>query len=322
MQFKKFASLENSYRDKYINEIRQQFMTYTGRWAVLEKLHGANFAFYYNVLDGTMRTASRNNFVDGGFYNCQVVIDRYADDVAAIARAVNAESGATEIIIYGELYGAGIQSGVHYGEKDFRAFDIVADGVPLPFVSTLGFVGNAQQLKTVPVLKIYDTLDAALAVNETFTTKLTVGDFNTPNFAEGITIVPADEALVFASGSRVWIKKKTAAFSEKKKPDRKPEPAMSSAQQQLFENITEYLTEARVANVISKFGAVTTKDFGKILGATIQDAYEDFCKDNDIADVKEYALQTLEDAEWKAVSKAVSRAAPLVVRSEFVKHVE
>lgn len=65
----------------------------------------------------------------------------------------------------------------------------------------------------------------------------------------------------------------------------------------------------RVNAVISKVGEVTQKDFGKILGLTIQDALEDHNKDND----------EIGKDVWKVIKGYVNREAAAVVRESFVQ---
>lgn len=42
--FKKYNSIENSYRQKFLNYIVEQGKA-AGEWTVSEKVHGANFSF-------------------------------------------------------------------------------------------------------------------------------------------------------------------------------------------------------------------------------------------------------------------------------------
>jgi hypothetical protein len=75
-----------------------------------------------------------------------------------------------------------------------------------------------------------------------------------------------------------------------------------------------YNTEQRVSNVISKIGQVTNKDFGKILGLTVQDILEDFTKETEREPKKE-----AED-NWKQFNKLLGAEVAKTVRAEFLKH--
>ena len=68
MKFKRYNSIENTYRTKTINTIAEQGKS-GGEWVVEEKVHGANFSFWF---DGNLKTAKRSGFVgnDGeNFFN-------------------------------------------------------------------------------------------------------------------------------------------------------------------------------------------------------------------------------------------------------------
>lgn len=69
-------------------------------------------------------------------------------------------------------------------------------------------------------------------------------------------------------------------------------------------------------NVLSKYGNITNKDFGKILGLTIQDMIEEFSEDHDVD------LKLDMGDEWKQVSKLVTNEVSGVVREQFLKILE
>lgn len=121
MEFKKFSSLENTYRQNLIDKVQYEGKD-GGVWVATEKIHGANFSFWCN--GDEVKVASRSQFVDGTFYNCQSVINRYAEGILTWCQ----EKNVKDFVVYGELYGDGIQKEVKYGQKDFAAFDIVIEG--------------------------------------------------------------------------------------------------------------------------------------------------------------------------------------------------
>jgi Rnl2 family RNA ligase len=119
MEFRKFNSLENTYRQNLIEKVLFEGKG-KGEWIVSEKIHGANFSFW---CDGNeVKVASRTQFVDGTFFNCQSVINKYHDGILKFHRE-RLEKGDL-LVIYGELYGKSVQKEVDYGPKDFRAFDV------------------------------------------------------------------------------------------------------------------------------------------------------------------------------------------------------
>jgi Rnl2 family RNA ligase len=279
-----------------------------GLWMATEKLHGANFSFW---CDGTeVKVASRTQFVDGTFYNCQAVINCYSQGILDWC----IEKGVKSFIAYGELFGGNVQKEVKYGEKDFYAFDLVVDGKVLD-KHTAQSVADDCGLFFVPVLKV-GTFAECLALSNTFKSTLTPEGYEEENTSEGLVIEPVEPAW-FNNGSRIYFKNKTEGFSEKnRQPKEKQVFELSEEESDLMNVLLEYNTEQRVSNVISKIGQITNKDFGKILGLTVQDILEDFTKDNDY-DAKAHA-----EGNWKQFHKLLSAEVGKTVRVEFLKQLE
>ena len=309
MQFKKFSSLDNTYRTNLIEKVVDEGIP-TDDWIVTEKVDGANFSFW---CDGEQaKVASRNQFVDGTFYNCQPVINRYADKILSFCK-----ENDRQVVIYGELYGDGIQKRVSYGERDFVGFDVhclwsgsvehkecairICEQIGIPFAPII-FKG---------------TFTECLKIENTFKSLLTPDGYDGENYAEGVVIEPVDPKY-FGNGSRVYFKNKTKAFSEKKNARQKTPKSetISEKDHQLLEQVLQYNTEQRVSNVLSKIGKVTNKDFGKILGLTVQDMFEDFKKDTDIT------LKVECEANWKHFISLLNDEVGKTVRQEFVRQLD
>jgi Rnl2 family RNA ligase len=310
MEFKKFPKLVNTYREETIELIRQHPEFDSVGWVVTEKIHGANFSFHS---DGhSIKTASRNQFVDNGFYGCGEVIGRYAEEILRLSKMFLADCwGASQVSFYGELFGDGIQKGVNYGDKDFRVFEVAVDGHPVNAlfaydkIMTEWYKNNIEQLKWVPVVWIEDSFDDAIETKESFKSYLTPHDFKGDNFAEGIVIVP-DTPLWLPNGDRVYLKKKSPNFSERAKAKKQPKQVELSDEDQLaFDELASYITENRVNNVVSKIGNVTNKDFGKLLGLTVQDALEEYIDDGN-------------GKPEKQVTKQLNKYAANIVREVFL----
>lgn len=310
MQFKKFSSLENTYRTNLIEKVVEEGIP-TGDWIVTEKVDGANFSFW---CDGEqVKVTSRNQFVDGTFYGCQEVIDEIAPKILAFCSDYD-----TQIVIYGELYGDGIQKRVNYGKKSFVAFDVHCANSDTPVDKEFAIdLCERIGISFAPVL-FRGNFEDCLAVNNTFKSLLTPEGYGDENIAEGVVIEPVNPAW-FRNGSRVYFKNKSEKFSEKKektKVDVAQELSLSEASQSVLHNLASYVTESRVVSVISKIGKVGTKDFQRILGLTVQDAIEEYEKDAGV-DVKDVCGE-----EWKAVLKMLTGLSAHIVRSEFVKHID
>lgn len=308
MQFKKFSSLENTYRTNLIEKVIEEGIP-TNDWIVTEKVDGANFSFW---CDGEeVEVASRNQFVDDTFYGCQEVIDEIAPKILAFCSDNN-----TQIIIYGELYGDGIQKRVNYGKKSFVAFDVHCANSDTPVDKEFAIdLCERIGIPFAPVI-FRGSFEECLAVNNTFKSLLTPEGYDVKNIAEGVVIEPVNPAW-FRNGSRVYFKNKSEKFSEKKEKTKvAQELSLSEASQSVLHNLTSYVTESRVVSVISKIGKVGIKDFQRILGLTVQDAIEEYEKDTE-ANVKDVCGD-----EWKVVLNILNGWSANIVRSEFVKHID
>ena len=309
MEFRKFSSLENTYRTNLLEKIQYEGKD-VGLWMATEKLHGANFSFW---CDGTeVKVASRTQFVDGTFYNCQAVINKHAQSILDTHNDLLKQGNI--LVVYGELFGGNVQKEVEYGEKDFRAFDVVLNGETLDYYDATQLLFSTA-CRWVPVIHI-GTFAECLALSNTFKSTLTPEGYTEDNTSEGLVIEPV-EPNWFNNGSRIYFKNKTEGFSEKK---RKPKEhivfELSDEESELMNELLTYNTTQRVSNVISKIGQVTNKDFGKILGLTTQDLLEEFTKETE-QDPKQIA-----EDNWKAFLKLLQAEVGKEVRSQFVVALE
>lgn len=309
MEFKRFTSLENSYRQNIIDKVQYEGKD-GGLWIATEKLHGCNLSFW---CDGTeVKVASRTQFVDGTFFNCQAVINEYSQGVLETFRIFCSEGDI--LVIYGELFGGNIQKEVEYGEKDFKGFDVTVNGTPLEKVKAFNII-RWTGISTVPVIHT-GTFAECLALSNTFKSTLTPEGYEEENTSEGLVIEPVIPTY-FNNGSRIYFKNKTEGFSEKKrKPKEHVVFELSDEESELMNELLTYNTTQRVSNVISKIGQVTNKDFGKVLGLTTQDLLEDFTKDTE-QDPKQIA-----EDNWKAFLKLLQAEVGKKVRSQFVVALE
>ena len=287
INFTKFPSLENTYRQKEIDKI--QSMMIQDKWVVTEKVHGANFSFWVTEDNGTVniKCAKRSGWIedDEKFFNYRCVLEKYKPMLTKLREGL-----FTDFVIYGEMYGGNIQNGMCYSlEQDFVAFDmrwINKDrslSTPLPKLGTLTLEKD-YYIPVVPLIGVYDSFEEALAVGESFTSKLIRPDFDgveKHKEAEGVVIEP-DTAVYEPNGSRVYLKKKTKRFLEKGgKPNIKsksPVVLQESVKVKLEEALV-FLNHNRFYSVVSKIGEVSIKDIGKVMGLLTQDIIVDMEKD-------------------------------------------
>ena len=288
-QFTKFPSLENTYRQKEIDKIIM--MDIKDKWVVTEKVHGANFSFwvYKNLESGKIdiKCAKRSGWIDEAekFFNYKLVLEKYRTMLEKLR-----DDQLDDFVIYGELFGGNIQSGMCYKiEQDFVAFDmrwINEDGslsLPLSKLKVLT-LDEYYNIPVTPIIGIYDSFEEALSVEESFTSKLIRENFDGAEKhkeAEGVVIEP-DVAVYEPNGSRVYLKKKTKRFLEKSgKPNIKhksPVVLQESVKVKLEEALV-FLNRNRFESVVSKIGEVSIKDIGKVMGLMTQDIVVDMEKD-------------------------------------------
>ena len=295
MQFEKFNSIENTYRTKFVEQVRH-LLGAEEPFVVQEKIHGANFSFWCNK-DGIF-TASRNKFLEPGanFFNWEQVLEKYRLNIQNLYDMLNKP---TEVILYGEIYGGNyphdnvkavdgaqqVQSKIYYcPHNDFHGFDIKVDGVYLP----VDEVNRLCETCGIPYARtLYEgTLEACLQYPNQFITTLP-SMHNCPpikgNTCEGIVIKPKRPAFL-PGGERVILKDKNKKFVERTHTKRqildKKNIENNTIPNKVYDAIIEYATENRLRNVLSKIGGVTHRDFGRILRDMKQDVQEDFDKDH------------------------------------------
>ena len=288
IQFTKFPSLENTYRQKEIDKIHS--MVIQDNWVVTEKVHGANFSFWVTKDDMgsvNIKCAKRSGWIeeDEKFFNYKSVLEKYRPMLEKLRGDV-----LDDFVVYGELYGGNIQNGMCYAlDQDFIAFDIrwiEEDGslsVPLDKLTVLT-LDTDYQIPVVPLIGVYDTFEEALAVEESFTSKLIRPDFDGKDVhkeAEGVVIEPNNPTFE-PNGSRVYLKKKTKRFLEKGGKStikhKSPVVVQESVKNKL-EDATVFLNRNRFDSVVSKIGEVSIKDIGKVMGLLTQDIVVDMEKD-------------------------------------------
>lgn len=293
--FEKYSSLENHYNGKFIERIRNNALD-GGEWVAREKIHGTNFSFI--VSRDEVTCAKRSGIIHDGedFFGYAIVQAKYRDSLLALQKAMT--GAVTSYQVFGEFAGGGIQKGVDYGEKDFYVFDIlvstesgesyyVDDYMMEGLCNMFGFKmapllgrGKFDELTKLPndldvVVNRYNQAIEAHSLKEANSTPFAVevvGD----NIAEGYVLKPCFPTFL-PNGSRVAIKCKNSRFSEKAKSDKpiKSKAVLTAIDMVALSTLCQYATINRVNNVISKIGQVGPKDFGKVMGLTVQDILEE-----------------------------------------------
>lgn len=312
MKFSKFTKLTNTYDNKTLDIIREKGFD-KQMWVVVEKLDGANFSFYYNG-KGKVSVASRNKFVDGGFFNCQQVVDKYSEAVKE-HYDLSVEKGCISLgdtlTIFGELIGDGINSRVKYKMDEgmtraFYAFDYEVNG------ESMGYMYAYDNLDTIPLAPLLSicSFEDALQYNNTFKSHLSP-DIDGDNWSEGVAISPTTPQ-VFDSGSQVWLKSKSDKFKEKGVKQEKKEVNLNEFDNTRLSTLLSYVNNSRVLSTLSKFGDVTQSDFGLVLKLIIEDILEEY--ESEVG-----GSATIGVGNWKVISSTLSKEVSKEMREEFLK---
>lgn len=315
--FEKYSSLENHYNGKFIEKIRNAGFDVTEPWVAREKIHGTNFSII--IERDAVTCAKRTGPILAGedFFGYEIILKKYNDSIKAVQHTIKEGSSMQ---IFGEFAG-GIQKGIDYGEKDFYVFDIlvkttegtnqfVDDYMMETICNTFGFKlapllgrGKFDELSKLPndldvVVHRYNKAIEAHGLKEANSTPFQV-EVENKNVAEGYVLKPCYPKF-FPNGARVAIKCKNSKFSEKAKSDKpiKAKAVLTDVDKVALSTLAAYATLNRVNNVISKIGQVGPKDFGKVMGLTVQDILEEaareeiFITDADQPDVVKKELVT------------------------------
>lgn len=306
--FKKFPKIENHYREKFISSLVDYYPELEKmQYIITEKRDGANICLAfrphkdYESVSLDYKTASRNRILDQDedFYGIFDVLPKYSEIIQYIQNL--ADSSKMYINAYFEFFGKGIQKRIYYGEDkylelfDLRFFDDNND-----FFVSPDFIYNDEMLSKymVPVFGIVRGLENALNFNpEGFE----IGKF------EGMVIKPYVDIYYNKNGKIFYIKKKSPAFSEKGNKEKKKEtPKFSKEAEELHRTFGQYINKNRVFSIFSKYGEIEDpKQIGEYIKLVLEDAKEDFYKDNN--DVSE-----LDSKEVKHVFNQSKKIVPIL----------
>lgn len=289
--FKKYSSLENHYNGKYLNKIKEEYKTV--KWCTSEKLDGANIQIYFTPNEPYL-LGKRSSFISGngeGFFEFDKVLPKYEK----VLRKVQAfcDKTNTQVTLYGELYGKGINGRIKYGDgesKYLKFFDITIDGRYLPQDEVRRFSEYEGINEHFVELTIYPNLIEALAVD--------VEEINRKELiSEGIVLKPYEFVYYMdenQQNDRIVIKKKSAAFSDKmekahiQKQIRMFDPKILNASNEF----KKYITKNRLTDLFSKHGKMSTiKQMGEYIALYLDDAKSDYVKEHDISEFDEKQLK-------------------------------
>lgn len=297
LQFTRFPSLVNTFQQKPL-EVAIECGFDQRQWQATEKVHGANLSFWIEEVEVAVEgiglcssinitPASRNGFIEEGekFYNFRPVLAKYRTRLENLYRSLS--DSCDVLVVTGELFGGNVATGVDYAqEQDWVAFDMALDGVPVNKLAMRADL-DTHGIPCVPLLGVYTDLQKALEANETFESNL-LSDY--PDMiaglrnreAEGIVIEPVIPCwFPNEDNDRVYFKKKTLKFSEKKQSKMpKPKVVLPDDVMEILVQSQDYMTDNRFASLESKTGGLTIKHIGSATTQFVADVLVDMKRDD------------------------------------------
>lgn len=338
LEFKKYNSIENSFNKEFMEYVVAE-MPPDLQYVVQEKVHGTNTSF---LCDGhNVQFAKRTSILgeDEKFYDYPELLESYRERILKLfAKVKDRYPDMTSVSVFGEMFGGiyphnevkrigkltVIQKGVFYTPvHEFYGFDIfifsengarflsVAEANEL-FESGGFFYAKTLFEGTLPECLMYPNIFQSYIAQW-----LGLPDID-DNICEGIVIRPI-VPMYLRNGSRVLIKSKNEKFAEKKNVKKRlkidvEQPEYSEELKTLLLEVDVYVTENRLANVVSHIGEVhVPKDFGKMMGLLAKDALEDFLKEFDDG------YSNLDKLEQKILNKELNRLSTELVKSVYMK---
>jgi Rnl2 family RNA ligase len=293
--FKKYNSIENSYQQKFILRMLEQYPELKdAKYSIREKLDGSNLQLYFET-NKQMRVGKRTSFLEEGdkFFDVWSTLKKYEPQVIKLQQYVDNYGCHCTVRVFAELYGSGVQKRINYGEeKSISFFDIEINDKMLSQKQFEQIMADLQIDNIAPLLKYVGSLKEALEYSPDFNSKV-LGVENNPS--EGIVIKPYEREYYSKVGSRFLLKKKADAFSEKMKvkPGKKRTDEVTKIVNAKIE-FQSYINDNRVKSTFSKHGEIESPDqLGKYIQLVLADAKGDF--------LKEYNISDLDDKELKKI---------------------
>ncbi|MCB9703853.1 MAG: RNA ligase [Myxococcales bacterium] len=312
------------------------------RWAVTEKIHGANFCLVVDE-DG-VQAAKRKALLGEGdaFFNFQEVRLRHAASALALHDELRAGDPAiVRTFVYGELFGGAyphpdvapvagaqpVQTGVYYAPGvEFCVFDVAVAVVGerrfLDFDEAIARARGQGFFVAEPlhVGSLREALDFPLGFDSTIPARLGLPPLARPNAAEGVVIRPLP-AITLGEGaarSRPLLKRKIAAFAEDRRfhgASAWASPPIGAGPLALLEwTVDALLSEQRLESAISKVGRPAPGDLEAMIeieALVIDDLREHLER------LEAAALARLAPAERERLGAAIRGGAAALVLGRF-----
>lgn len=333
--YSKIKSVDGSdYQKFYYQMVRKNFEK--EKYYVQEKVHGANFAIYYNGKD--FKISKRSGWIGSNenFYNCWNVLDKIKPRICELFQLCKGhEDDTSYIVVQGELCGGFypgileqekiVQKGIYYSpENIFYAFDLLivdklgnVHYISIPEQNEMFESSQIFHAKTLKSGTLLECLNYSNEFNSRIPQWLGLEELES-NICEG-TVIKSHIPRFLDCGSRIIIKSKNAKYKEicKNAKVHKSEKSneLTDEELELTTEILSYVTENRLNNVISKHSDIS--NFGKLQGLLSKDVFEEFQLEESEKFLK---FHKLEDKKVKLIRKIIGSECANVVRKKLFQN--
>lgn len=272
----KYPSIENHFN---VNKSKKIMAWIDKEFYATEKIHGSNIQI--KITEHDIAYFSRNREItDPDPFYTRLLNSTNTPKIIEVATKYLQDQNLTEIYIFGELYGAGIQN-MQYTEninniQQFRVFDV--------------FVTKDDTMKTLSKSEFYNLFDESLRVpdmNITGTLKELINNELDNNSklggeTEGLVYKPIESQILELQNDRILnyvaVKHKTEQFTEiKAMPKVKKE--LCDSDLKFIENISRYFTMARLEGLLGKIAIEPSlQNLSKIIPEYLDDVKNDYLK--------------------------------------------
>lgn len=269
MPFIKYPEIENSYRQKFIDDfLFHNPSAKDNKYVAQIKLDGSNVQFIFEP-DKEMKIGKRSSFIGNDNFNGIQEIKHKYQKIFDYLQSY-ADKNNHYINVYGEIYGKGIQKRIYYGDDKYISFfDIRVDGKLLSYFE---------------ITEMFDDIVLNNFVE-------TVGPFNyedifnldLPDNHEGLVVKPYNK--VNPEERSLYLKIKSDKFKEKgdKSKKKKTKKESDPEIEHLKEIYLSLINKNRLYSVFSKEGEIETpSQIGQYIKIVTDDVVNDFKKEIDI----------------------------------------
>lgn len=338
-KFKKYNSLTNHYVTKSLM-IWQAENKIEGLWNATEKIHGSNMNWTYDYMTNELRMGKRSGFIQKpeSFNRSDLVWDKYSEEIRNFCKN---EYPGKDVILYGEIFGgyypdmvaegSRIQKEVIYTNKtEFALFDVFVEDCFIPW-SLVEEKLKKYRIFHVPSVSV-DRLENLMKLDNEFNSTIPdlLNKFHNniegdedflisleDNCTEGFVLKPETPENMFGNGGkRIALKMKNEKFKEKHSDNSKPRVKKELTENVLtvFNELSTYVTEQRLANVLSKReGEFEMKFFGQVLGEFVMDCLNEFLEEGDENMISVY--NDLVKLDKKTIKKSIGGLCQTILKN-------